>query len=417
MSFTKNSSSLNNYIFIFLFISPIYLWGITLNFVEIRHLILILFIPILYYRKFSEKDLLILLLCIAIFFHKISISKLNQIMDALLIFLYLFIIIKIIQQYYQKFLKTILGQTNLFLILFILSCVGITIYHQYYFGIFFGHCIIGCFSLFNLFFLENSHLGMISSSIIFYFLYLFSNNYKKISIFLLSVFVLICLLNYSLTFGASLIFNSLFILFFFWKKINLKYSIILILITIFSSSIIINNKLYLVKVQSIVEPIKKLFIFEQKEDEASKNLNQLDKIKEKPVKKNLSSDVWIKSLKVALISITNYPFGVGLNNFEIAHEKFINEISVNYPMTQKLNIQDASNNLSKIITEFGIFSLLLAYLLLRFIFSKNIDLGYKIFLLPNIFTQLLFRGAGYFNGGFIIFFIVMIYLIFEKNNK
>ena len=417
MSFTKNSSSLNNYIFIFLFISPIYLWGITLNFVEIRHLILILFIPILYYRKFSEKDLLILLLCIAIFFHKISISKLNQIMDALLIFLYLFIIIKIIQQYYQKFLKTILGQTNLFLILFILSCVGITIYHQYYFGIFFGHCIIGCFSLFNLFFLENSHLGMISSSIIFYFLYLFSNNYKKISIFLLSVFVLICLLNYSLTFGASLIFNSLFILFFFWKKINLKYSIILILITIFSSTIIINNKLYLVKVQSIVEPIKKLFIFEQKEDEASKNLNQLDKIKEKPVKKNLSSDVWIKSLKVALISITNYPFGVGLNNFEIAHEKFINEISVNYPMTQKLNIQDASNNLSKIITEFGIFSLLLAYLLLRFIFSKNIDLGYKIFLLPNIFTQLLFRGAGYFNGGFIIFFIVMIYLIFEKNNK
>ena len=417
MSFTKNSSSLNNYIFIFLFISPIYLWGITLNFVEIRHLILILFIPILYYRKFSEKDLLILLLCIAIFFHKISISKLNQIMDALLIFLYLFIIIKIIQQYYQKFLKTILGQTNLFLILFILSCVGITIYHQYYFGIFFGHCIIGCFSLFNLFFLENSHLGMISSSIIFYFLYLFSNNYKKISIFLLSVFVLICLLNYSLTFGASLIFNSLFILFFFWKKINLKYAIILILITIFSSSIIINNKLYLVKVQSIVEPIKKLFIFEQKEDEASKNLNQLDKIKEKPVKKNLSSDVWIKSLKVALISITNYPFGVGLNNFEIAHEKFINEISVNYPMTQKLNIQDASNNLSKIITEFGIFSLLLTYLLLRFIFSKNIDLGYKIFLLPNIFTQILFRGAGYFNGGFIIFFIFMISLVFEKNNK
>ena len=417
MSFTKNSSFLNNNIFIVLFISPIYLWGITLNIIEIRHLILILFIPILYYRKFSKKDLLILLLCFAIFFHKISISKLNQIIDALLIFLYLFIIIKIIQQYYQKFLKTILGQTNFFLILFILSCVGITIYHQYYFGIFFGHCIIGCFSQFNLFFLENSHLGMISSSIIFYFLYLFSNSYKKISIFLLSVFVLICFLNYSLTFGASLIFNSLFILFFFWRKINLKYSIILILITIFSSTIIINNKLYLVKVQSIVEPIKKLFIFEQKEDEASNNLNQLDKIKEKPVKKNLSSDVWIKSLKVALISITNYPFGVGLNNFEIAHEKFINEISVNYPMTQKLNIQDASNNLSKIITEFGIFSLMLVYLLLRFIFSKNIDLGYKIFLLPNIFTQLLFRGAGYFNGGFIIFFIVMIYLIFEKNNK
>ena len=49
---------------------------------------------------------------------------------------------------------------------------------------------------------------------------------------------------------------------------------------------------------------------------------------------------------------------------------------------------------------------MLAYLLLRFIFSKKIDLGYKIFLLPNIFTQLLFSGAGYFNGGFIIFLLL-----------
>ena len=122
MSFTKNSSSLNNYIFIFLFISPIYLWGITLNFVEIRHLILILFIPILYYRKFSEKDLLILLLCIAIFFHKISISKLNQIMDALLIFLYLFIIIN-----YSTILSKILknySRSNKFVsnIIYIIMC-------------------------------------------------------------------------------------------------------------------------------------------------------------------------------------------------------------------------------------------------------------------------------------------------------
>ena len=258
-------------------------------------------------------------------------------MDALLIFIFIYnyknystILSKILKNY---------SRSNKFVsnIIYIIMCWNYNLSSILFWHIFWSR-IIGCFSLFNLFFLENSHLGMISSSIIFYFLYLFSNNYKKISIFLLSVFVLICLLNYSLTFGASLIFNSLFILFFFWKKINLKYAIILILITIFSSSIIINNKLYLVKVQSIVEPIKKLFIFEQKKMK-QQNLNQLDKIKEKPVKKNLSSDVWIKSLKVALISITNYPFGVGLNNFEIAHEKFANEISVNYPMTQKMNIK------------------------------------------------------------------------------
>ena len=68
----------------------------------------------------------------------------------------------------------------------------------------------------------------------------------------------------------------------------------------------------------------------------------------------------------------------------------------------------------KIIVEFGFFSLFLFYSILKFIFSNKIDLNYKIFLLPNIFTQLIFRGAGYFNGGFLIFIIVMTYLIYEK---
>ena len=85
-----------------------------------------------------------------------------------------------------------------------------------------------------------------------------------------------------------------------------------------------------------------------------------------------------------------------------------------FKITKKLNIQDASNNLMKIFVEFGFFSFFLFYLILKFIFSKKIELKYKIFLLPNIFTQLLFRGAGYFNGGFVIFIIVMTYLIFEK---
>ena len=89
-------------------------------------------------------------------------------------------------------------------------------------------------------------------------------------------------------------------------------------------------------------------------------------------------------------------------------------MTTSYKLTKKLNIQDASNNLMKIIVEFGLFSFFLFYLILKFAFSKKIELKYKIFLLPNIFTQLLFRGAGYFNGGFVIFIIVMTYLIYEK---
>ena len=38
-----------------------------------------------------------------------------------------------------------------------------------------------------------------------------------------------------------------------------------------------------------------------------------------------------------------------------------------------------------------------------------------IFLLPNVMSQLIFRGAGYFNGGFIVFVIVMVLLVFQKD--
>ena len=253
---------------------------------------------------------------------------------------------------------------------------------------------------------------MMSSSLILYPLYLYSINDKKINFVLFLIFLLICLLNYSLTFAAGLIFNSLFILVFFWKHINQKYLICLILTLILCSNLILNNKLYLVKIQSVLEPIK-IMLFHKKNIN-NNEFKQGENNKKIFIYKNLSSDVWLKSVKIAFISVLKYPLGVGLNNYEIVHNKFIDNVTTSYELTKKLNIQDASNNLMKIIVEFGIFSFFLVYLILKFIFSKKIELKYKIFLLPNILTQLLFRGAGYFNGGFVIFIIVMTYLIYEK---
>jgi hypothetical protein len=178
-------------------------------------------------------------------------------------------------------------------------------------------------------------------------------------------------------------------------------------------SIALNNQIIFKKIQSSFEPIKKKLVYDKK----NINNNQLKKTENDEkiiVHKNLSSDVWFKSIKIASNSLPNYPLGVGLNNYEIAHEKFIDNVVTYFKITKKLNIQDASNNLMKIFVEFGFFSFFLFYLILKFIFSKKIELKYKIFLLPNIFTQLLFRGAGYFNGGFVIFIIVMTYLIYEK---
>ena len=412
MFLQKNNFSFYNFFFIFLFVSSIYLWSIKFNLFEARHLIILLIIPIIYYNKFNKGDFIIILLCSILFLHKALFIEGSQILESLLILFYLIVLIKILGQYYKIFLNTISYQINLFFILFILSSILTSLYYLYEYNILYTYCLIGCFSLFKIFFLENSHLGMMSSSLILYTLYLRSINDKKISFVLFLIFLLICFLNYSLTFVAGLIFNSLLILLLFWKYINLKYLIYLILTLIICFNIFLNNKLHMVKIQSVFEPFK-IMLFNKKNINTN-GFKQDENNKKIIVHKNLSSDVWLKSIKIAFITVPKYPLGVGLNNYEIAHNKFIDNVTTSYELTKKLNIQDASSNLMKIVVEFGLFSFFLFYLILKFAFSKKIELKYKIFLLPNIFTQLLFRGAGYFNGGFVIFIIVMTYLIYEK---
>ncbi len=412
MFLQKNKFSLYNFFCIFLFVCSVFLWSVKFNLIEARHLIILLIIPIIYNNKFNKGDFNIILLCSILFIHKVLFIEKNQILESLFILFYLILLIKILGQYYKIFLNTISDQINLFFILFILSSILLSLYYLYEHNILYTHCLIGCFSLFKIFFLENSHLGMMSSSLILYVLYLRSINDKKISFVLFLIFLLICFLNYSLTFFVGLIFNSLLILLLFWKHINLKYLIYLILTVIICFNIALNNKSHMVKIQSVFEPLKTMLL--NKKNINTNEFKKGENNKKIIIHKNLSSDVWLKSIKIAFITVPKYPIGVGLNNYEVVHNKFIDNVTTSYELTKKLNIQDASNNLMKIIVEFGFFSFFLFYLILKFIFSKKIEVKYKIFLLPNIFTQLLFRGAGYFNGGFVIFIIVMTYLIYEK---
>tara|TARA_A100001015_G_scaffold9353_1_gene11434 strand:+ start:318 stop:1571 length:1254 start_codon:yes stop_codon:yes gene_type:complete len=414
MFLQKNNFFLYDFFGVFLFVCSIYLWSIKFGFIEARHLIILLIIPIIYNKKFNKGDFVIILVCSILFIHKILFIEGNKILESLLILFYLIILIKILKEYYKKFLTTLSSQINLFFILFILSSAITSLYFLYEHNIFYTHCLIGCFSMFNIFFLENSHLGMMSSSLILYTLYLHSIKDKKINFILFIIFLLICFLNYSLTFFLGLIFNCLFIFVFFWKYINRKYLIYLILTFILSSSIIVNNKGLFIKIQSAPELVKSMIKTDDKKNINNNQLKLTENNEKIIVYKNLSSDVWFKSVKIAFNAVPNYLLGVGLNNYEIAHNQFIYKVVTKFELTKKLNIQDASNNLMKIVVEFGLFSFFLFYLILKFIFSKKIELNYKIFLLPNIFTQLLFRGAGYFNGGFVIFIIVMTYLIYEK---
>jgi len=92
----------------------------------------------------------------------------------------------------------------------------------------------------------------------------------------------------------------------------------------------------MVKIQSVFEPLK-MIIFNKKNINTNE-FKQDENNKKIIVHKNLSSDVWLKSIKIAFITVPKYPLGVGLNNYEIAHNKFIDNVTTSYELTKKLNI-------------------------------------------------------------------------------
>ena len=112
-------------------------------------------------------------------------------------------------------------------------------------------------------------------------------------------------------------------------------------------------------------------------------------------------------------------FGWGLNRYESAFDFYMyNNIVIPYFYHEvyTLNYNDASANLPKLFTEFGYLSLIFFVLIFLFLFNKKLSTSKKIFFLSLIGIQLL-RGAGYFNGGFIFSFIIIIYSIFDFKFK
>ena len=130
---------------------------------------------------------------------------------------------------------------------------------------------------------------------------------------------------------------------------------------------------------------------------------------------NLSTEVYQVSLFVTKKAILEKPFGYGINNYELAFEKYISEYNIHNVETAHLNKKDGSTNFAKIVTEFGIFSIFLFYFLFSFVLSKNIDIKMKIFFIIPIFLQLFVRGVGYFNAGFLLFLFYAFIIWREKH--
>jgi hypothetical protein len=156
--------------------------------------------------------------------------------------------------------------------------------------------------------------------------------------------------------------------------------------------------------------------------EIDKTKENLVKIKNKDLnlKRNyrgsLSSDVFYHALKVTYESFFIKPFGWGFQGYELAFNNYNNRNNIFKQSLKKYNNKDASNNTFKIITEFGIFSVIIFLFLLYISLSQKISLENKIFLIPFLITQFI-RGAGYFNGAFILIIFLLIVLQFKNINK
>ena len=128
---------------------------------------------------------------------------------------------------------------------------------------------------------------------------------------------------------------------------------------------------------------------------------------------NQSTEVVLASYDISYKSLKNYPFGVGLNNYKISYEKFRSD---KFYTIWNVNKEDGSNNFSKIITEFGIFGLLFFSFLLYIFLKDKKNLNTNVFFYSVIITQLL-RGAGYFNGSFLLSVFIVLSFIFLKEDN
>ena len=127
---------------------------------------------------------------------------------------------------------------------------------------------------------------------------------------------------------------------------------------------------------------------------------------------NLSSTIFFNSFLISAEVLKKSLLGYGFNNYEIAHKQYFENSLLDLEdmaidRFKNYNKKDGSNNFVKIVAEFGIISILLIFLLFKFVKNPHISLDNKIFYITLILSQLI-RGAGYFNGGFIFAILIMI---------
>ena len=455
-----------NFLLLILFSFSIFLSHASIYNLEIRFLyltsLLFIYFDIAKLKHFllSNKFLIYILLVFCLYLHSsffyffdLSLDELNiKTLGQVIIFSFTLLIIFF---YKNLILKNLSKIVDLFVISFVILIITYNINENNILVDTLFSCNMGFFYYTRFLFFENPHFAIISASILTYFFFYIKDYLDKKILFCFYILFFIFSIGsttMTLTFFLCMVSSILTSLIFCRKK--KKYSIYsLIILFIFINYYFFYGSNLLTKSKEIIEfppthiteklcspkneNIKKKIDMESRDvfrGSITLGKSKLGQIFKKDVW-NLSVSIQIYSLYFAKNSIIRYPFGVGLNNYiyyrqifdqeqtiigEWPREKiplkgwFVKTVTAN---SLPFNKHTGSNNLSKLIVEFGILGLILLCYLFYMLCSKKIDNPIKIIFFTLLINQIFIRGTGYFDNGFLIIVIFLFFVFFEKKVK
>ena len=267
-------------------------------------------------------------------------------------------------------------------------------------------------SLTNSIYLENSHLAMMSIPVFFSGIYFLAQANKVNLLFLLLLLleIIIVLNNLSTTYFVCYLISQIALLFFFLKKINTKFWIFTILLLSLNSYLFLSDTNCTSKLNDFrAQDVLNTKLDKSNETELLLNDHELIWNTES---RNMTTLIYERSIIIALETIKKRPFGWGIDGMDDATYDLIprpeKQTQIKHKILQSLNVKDGLSNSLKMITEFGIFTLIIIYFFIKYMLTiKNIS-SYNIFIIV-LFITMCIRGAGYFNGGFIFCLLEILY--------
>jgi len=407
-----------------IFLFSVFFWDIKLNsFIQSKFLIILL-IPYFFINA-NKSNLLkisvvnfffiILLLLHSVFNVGFNFSN-YLIFSTIFLLLLSFVCLNLTKNFEIILLKSSKISIILFNILIILELLNYNYYLYDHVAFKNGVCVFfhtDSVYVLKYFFIENSHFAMTSVGIIIYQLL----NFGRLEFFhkfnyIIFIFLSILFVG-SLTLYLGIIVSIIFIIIFkLYKKI--LPLIILLILNIF---LIYNLNNCSLRITQILD-MKNIYL-DQKSNKFQKILNMRIFNKKNLGNKliNASTVVHINHLNFAIETINKNPVGIGFQNYGIYSVEYAKDIKLiaQHQTLELMNFNDGASNLTKLFTEFGLINIIFVILFIYSLFKSKFNHQTKALILSLVITQLI-RGAGYFNGGFIIVILLLIYSNFIKLN-